>query len=58
VDRVPELVQVVEVILPLLVQDVEHHERQQPIAVTLTPVVLDGVEAVELRLERLPCRFD
>ena len=57
-NRVAQLVEIVQVILPLLVQDIQHHERQQPVAVPAALIVLDRVEVLELRVERARGRAD
>ena len=49
-DRVAQLVEIVEVILPLLVEDVQHHQREQLVGVL--------AEARQFVGERLAPRFD
>ncbi len=49
-DGVPQLIEIVKVILPLLVQHVQHHQRQQ--------LVREFAQARELLGERLPSGVD
>ena len=51
-NRRAQLIEIVEVILPLLVDDVERDQRQQSISEALTVLVGDGVQTVELLVER------
>ena len=51
VNRCAQLVEIVEVILPLFIEHVEHHEGQQPAPKALARFIRDRVQTGEFRLE-------